>query len=282
MDPDDTTETLRRIAATTASSLAAVAQELRRRHPASSAEAMTIAGGRLVLTGPGFYVNRLVGGGVERSLTPDDLATVIERSARVGVLPAVDVSDATHPRTTDVLGQVGFEPSASSTTIVRWTGERHRRPADGIRVRVIDHRETELWKELAARGWGHATPAARRISDEFTDAVAALPGEHLLVTTSTVDGRPLGCAGLTIHHGMAMLGGMSTLPDERGRGVQATLVAARIDLSLVAGCDLIVATAATGSPSERNLVRLGFEPVSSLTTHELSGDPRFAARSVRS
>jgi GNAT superfamily N-acetyltransferase len=258
---------LRRVVDTTARSLAAVALELGRRRPGHPAEATRVAGGWLVLTGPGSYVNRLVGGGVERPLTEDDVATVVARSERVGVAPAVDVTGATHADGVDVLRASGFEPPTTGVTILRWDGERPL-ATDDVRVRLIEIDEIDDWQSLTARGWGHDDPAARRISDEFTEAIASVDGEHLLIASSRFDGRPLGCAGLSIRDGMAMLGGMSTLPDERGHGVQTALVAARIELAIGHGCDLVVSTAATGGASERNLRRLGFEPLSPLKTYQ--------------
>lgn len=257
---------LRRVVATTARSLAAIALELGRRRPGHPAEATRVAGGWLVLTGPGSYVNRLVGGGVERPFTVDDLATVVEHSDAVGVEPAIDVTGATDPAGVELLRASGFEPPTTAVTILRWDGERPL-ATDDVRIRLIEIDEIDEWQALTARGWGHADPAARRISDEFTEAIASIEGEHLLIASSRFDGRPLGCAGLTIRDGMATLGGMSTLPDERGHGVQTALVAARLEMAIDHGCDLIVSTAATGGASERNLRRLGFEPLSPLKTY---------------
>jgi GNAT superfamily N-acetyltransferase len=52
---------------------------------------------------------------------------------------------------------------------------------------------------------------------------------------------------------------MSTIPAARRRGVQAALVRHRLARAATLGCELAAATAAVGSASERNLVRLGFE-----------------------
>jgi GNAT superfamily N-acetyltransferase len=71
--------------------------------------------------------------------------------------------------------------------------------------------------------------------------------------------RPIGCASSTVRDGIATLGGMSTIPAARRRGVQAALVRHRLARAATLGCELAAATAAVGSASERNLVRLGFE-----------------------
>ena len=48
--------------------------------------------------------------------------------------------------------------------------------------------------------------------------------------------------------------------------VQAALVRHRLGVALAAGCDLIASSAVTGGASERNLGRLGFQPVLQVTT----------------
>jgi GNAT superfamily N-acetyltransferase len=80
------------------------------------------------------------------------------------------------------------------------------------------------------------------------------------------DGRPLGCASMTIRDRVATTGGMSTLPAERGRGVQAALIRFRLHLAAERGCAIGATTAVTGGASERNLQRHGFRPRFEITT----------------
>ena len=84
----------------------------------------------------------------------------------------------------------------------------------------------------------------------------------MIIALDEDDGRPLGCASLTIHDDVATLGGMSTLPAERGRGVQAALILHRLGIARDAGCTLALTTTAVGEASERNVQRFGFS-----TTH---------------
>jgi GNAT superfamily N-acetyltransferase len=72
------------------------------------------------------------------------------------------------------------------------------------------------------------------------------------------DGEPIAAAAMTIHDGVAVLGGASTVPAHRGRGAQSRLLTHRLGAARDAGCRLAVATAAVDSPSERNLARAGF------------------------
>lgn len=71
-------------------------------------------------------------------------------------------------------------------------------------------------------------------------------------------GTAFGAAAYTVHGDVAVIGGASTLPDFRGRGVQRGLLAHRLHGAAAEGCDLAVATATPGSVSEANLGRAGF------------------------
>ena len=65
---------------------------------------------------------------------------------------------------------------------------------------------------------------------------------------------------MTIFEDVATLGGMSTIPAERGRGVQAALILHRLGLAKQAGCTIATSTTVVGGASERNVQRFGFEP----------------------
>ena len=118
--------------------------------------------------------------------------------------------------------------------------------------------DLELWQETSAAGWGHTSADARWASDAFAAAAHALDNEHMVIALDADDGRPLGAASMTVNEGLAMLGGMSTIPAERKRGVQTALIRHRLIEAQRLGCDLALATAASGSASERNLKRRGF------------------------
>jgi GNAT superfamily N-acetyltransferase len=138
-------------------------------------------------------------------------------------------------------------------------------PTDVV-VRSISAASIADWQEVSALGWGHVTPESRRASDAFVRAAQVIDGDGMVIAHDAADGRPLGCASLTRRDGVATLGGMSTIPAERRRGVQAALVRHRIEVALDSGCDLITTSTAVGGASERNVGRLGFEPVLTITT----------------
>lgn len=57
---------------------------------------------------------------------------------------------------------------------------------------------------------------------------------------------------------VAALAGAAVLPAWRRRGIQAALVARRLELARARGCRLATIGSAPGIPTERNALRLGF------------------------
>jgi GNAT superfamily N-acetyltransferase len=260
---------LRRLMHTWALDAAAFAHVLARQDPTWGSQAHPIAGGQLVLSGRGLYVNRAVAAGIAPALTDDDAEHLVTSSEAVGVPPAIEVSPVTATETVAVIARHGFErrPDRDVTALVWPVGERPLpdSPMDVV-IRSISAASIPDWQEVSALGWGHTTPEARRASDVFVRAAHAIDGDGMVIAHDASDGRPLGCASLTRRDGVATLGGMSTVPAERRRGVQAALVRHRIEVA-IESCDLIVSGAASGGASERNLHRLGFVPGATISTY---------------
>lgn len=271
---------LDRIVHTWADDAAAFNRVLQQQDPSWGSERHELAGGWLVLDGAGMCVNRALAAGIEPCLHAADLTVLIERAGAVGVAPMVEVSDVTAPASLDVLRAHGFAPDADATTGFVWpSGCPLPDPPPNIAIRSISAATVPEWQGVSALGWGHTTSAARRAADAFARAAFEIDGDGMVIAYDAGNGRPVGCASLTRRDGVASLGGMSTIPAERRRGVQAALVRHRIDVALDSGCDVVTVTASTGGASERNLTRLGFEPV--ITLHTYAGPSVSSAVSSR-
>lgn len=237
------------------------------RDPSWGSTVSPFAGGWLVLAGRGMYLNQALSAGVEVEITEDGLDRLIERSVAVGVVPTVEVTANTGAASLRAIEDRGFRHDAAVdiAALTRPVGRGDvGAPDDVVVVPVETEAAFRRWQETSAAAWGHVAAEARLASDAFAAAANALDNEHLTLAVDTSDGRPLGCAVLTIRDGVAMLGGMSTLPVERRRGVQAALIRHRLARALDLGCDLAVTTAASGGPSERNLRRHGFSPLATI------------------
>lgn len=291
--------------------VAAHAESLIRRDPTGGGRLHPVAGGWLVLAGPGMYVNRALAAGIARdpadgrptdgrrgALSAAELEVLVTESRALGMVPAVEVTPATGEASVDRLRSAGFahDPTRDVATLTRSIGSQAVAPIeapDDVAVRPVGSspERLRLWQETSILGWGHATEVARRASDAYAAAAHATPGEHLVLAfdarpgsvgagaASGVDpgaasgvGRPIGCATTTVRAGLALLGGMATVPAQRRRGVQAALLRHRVERAAELGCDLAVATASAGSASERNLRRHGFAPLVVIETWVLPDD----------
>ncbi|HZS28808.1 MAG TPA: hypothetical protein VFB76_16395 [Candidatus Angelobacter sp.] len=63
---------------------------------------------------------------------------------------------------------------------------------------------------------------------------------------------------MSIHEGVALLGGSATVPELRRRGLHAALLEERMRYACDHGCDLALMVALAGSDSQRNAERKGF------------------------
>jgi GNAT superfamily N-acetyltransferase len=110
----------------------------------------------------------------------------------------------------------------------------------------------DTFVDVLLAGYEAAGPVAGFIAAEHRQ-----PGMRRFVVLA--DGLPVAAAAMSVHDGIAVLGGASTLPAHRGRGGQSRLLEHRLWLAAEAGCTLAVATARADSVSAANLRRAGFE-----------------------
>ena len=246
-----------RVERVAALSNAAVAEPLGLLEPGLSPTVMPLAGGHLVLLGPGMYVNRGLALGLGMETTADDLAALEASSGAAGVRAEVEVSPLAHPSLLERTASRGYRPAAFRSTLLGVPGTEQPSLADVVTVQEIsDHSGLTEWQAVAAAGFGYTSDDQRRVSDLYASAIHLLEQTRLYL--ARMGGRPVAVASLTIRDDVAILGGMTTVPFARGRGIQAELIRLRLGAAAEAGCAVAISTAAPGSASERNLLRRGF------------------------
>ena len=127
--------------------------------------------------------------------------------------------------------------------------------ASDITIRPAKPDEAKLWTRTVAQGFAEHFPVTQEILDVME---GFFHGKNSKPFLALVGDQPAGGAAMTIHDGVCGLFGASTLPSFRGRGIQTTLLAARISVAANEGCDLAVSIAQPGSISHRNIERSGF------------------------
>lgn len=255
-----TDEASRRVVRIWSENAAVFARVLSDQDPSWGTETFPLAGGHAVLCGPGPYVNQLMAAGLDASLTCEDLDRIEHRCVHVGVPPAVETTSSTQASTFGLLADRGYRRTDETSALVRGLDDVDQLPAadPSLAIGRADGARLSMWQETSAAGWGHGTRDARRASDTFARAAAVVDGEHIVAVRATESGGPVASAGLTIRHGIATLGGVSTVPAERNRGVQSALIHHRLRAAHISGCDLATSTDAPDGTSERNLIRHGF------------------------
>ena len=235
--------------------------------PAAGACWREVAGAYALFDGLGSPLTQTFGLGVFAEPTDDDLAEIERFFAERGSHTHHEVSPLAGAELAGRLAARGYRPIEFTSVMHRPVrlpaGVPRDEPAlasregrgTGVVARAIAPGEEALYGDTASRGWSASDDLAAFIR-EFAAIGAASRGSRAFL--AELDGTPIAAGSLIVYDGVALFAGASTVPEWRGRGAQAALLAARMDAAVHAGCDLAMMCAAPGSASQRNAERLGF------------------------
>jgi GNAT superfamily N-acetyltransferase len=245
--------------------------------PACAAEAMSVAGGSAVFVSPESPLNQAFGLGMRGPVTTDDVAAVEGFYLDRGVRPLMGVCPLAHPSLLAHLGARGWVAEGFENVLIR-SIEPVVAAVDPTteHVEILPARTAEekrTWALVAAAAFCAPLPP---IDEQLLLAQLAAnrPGAQLF--TAFVDGQPAGTGELYLSGEVAWLSADATLPQFRRRGIQGALQRHRLTLASRAGCTLAVTESAPGSPSQRNMERLGFRVAYTRLDMMLSGEGRAA------
>ncbi|HYR51428.1 MAG TPA: GNAT family N-acetyltransferase [Candidatus Dormibacteraeota bacterium] len=202
--------------------------------------------------------NRMSGLGVDEPASEELLDQAIGRYRKAGVPRFfVGVSVAARPiQLTDWITGRGLSLHNSWVKLTR--------PVDPIPNAFTTARIKEIGREHAD-DFGRTIQTVFGMPERMADWAAALVGQpgrrHFM---AFVHDKPVGTAALYYEGDWAEFGYAAVLPDSRGKGIQAALIAARIRAAREAGCKWISMETAEEtlekpSYSFRNAKRMGFE-----------------------
>jgi len=231
---------------------------LRADNPASSADALWIADGVAISTGVGIPASGAYGiGSTTNPVAIDAIAAIEAFYAEHGIPARIEVTPFTQPSVLATLGRGEWRIERFTNVwlraIVLADGESP--PAVvGITTRHAHADEADQWAEVAA----NASTVGSARSGIQTLARATFHRPDVTPWVAISGEQIIGTAAMLIRDRLATLFFMSTLPDQRGRGVQAALLSARLAQAASAGCDSACISAVPGGNSERNIARAGF------------------------
>ena len=196
--------------------------------------------------------------GLFQDATPADLGIVEAYYRERGAPVFHEVSPLAGVPVCDLLSRRGYHPVEFTSVLYRpiRQGVPSWSPAPaGVRVRLIQDDEHDLWAETAARGWSEFTDLADSIL-ELMQISARRPDS--LAFLAELHGRPIAAGLMAVAEGLAVLAGASTIPEARRKGAQLALLQSRLRHAAELGCDLAMMCASPGSASQRNAERQGF------------------------
>ena len=240
--------------------------------PEGGAEWIECAGAYAVFDGVNSPVTQTFGLGVFEDVTPAALDEIERFFGKHGAPVNHEVSPLAGVPALDLLCSRGYRPIELSSVVYQAVAKAAapQRAAD-IQVRMIAPDEAGIWAQTSALGWIDDHPEFEEFLLEFGKILTAREG--LTCFLAEIDGQPAAAGALSIHAGVALFAGSSTVPKFRRRGLQAALLEARMQLAAERGCDLAMMVAQAGSGSQRNAERQGFRIAYTRTKWQLPSAP---------
>jgi GNAT superfamily N-acetyltransferase len=236
-----------------------IARVFQRKHPEVSADILEIAGGHAVFAGLNSPVGRAIGLGLEGAVTAAQLDDVETFYQRHGAPSQVDITPITHPSLLEMLKTRGYVLAELNNVMARrlLPQERFEQDVEGLEFRPCKPEQVPLWGNTMLRGF-FAEGQIPEGWDRLLAPMAEVTNSVAMVVWA--EDQPVACCGglISREHRMIALGGTSTLPEYRGRGIQTAAIGRRLNLAIKEGCDLAAVITLGNTTSMRNAERLGF------------------------
>lgn len=230
-------------------------------------ESQRLGSGILCRGAPGTWINTSSGFGVEGPCEEGLVPELIRWFESAGVEPRVELCPFAHPSLVAALARHGFVPRDFENVLFRELrkGEivapTYDLPA-GIQVGLLDPTSDEAaWSYARAVAAGFSTDAHPPTDEDAALWVRVIRHASVKAFAACVGDRVVGGGAMEVHaqhEGVAALFGLSVLPDYRRKGIQSTLLAARLTEAAAAGATVATIGARPGVATERNARRLGF------------------------
>jgi len=205
-----------------------------------------------------LYFNRVMGLGLERPGSPEDLAALKAFYAEHGIpVFRIALSPAAEPAGFETaLAAAGF---GTYTHLVKWVRDASpaKTSATALRIERAVPGEAEAMDEVLLAAFG-----GRPQSVPLASALIGRPNWHHYVARD--GGTLVAAAAMYVRERFAWLGASGTVISHRGRGAQGALIARRIDDARSLGCNTITLETSLDqpekpNPSYHNIERAGFQ-----------------------
>jgi hypothetical protein len=247
----------RRLERTEAHGNAAFVEARAEAFPDSGAVWIEVDGTYAMFDGPSSPISQTFGLGMSHPLTSERLDRIETFFKQRGADVFHEVSPLADPTTFALLNERGYQPIEFTSVLFRPINPGvvlSESPNKNVKVRVTGAHEKALWSDIAFAGWSEFTELSDFLRDMGKVHACSKSPSFLAV----LDDQPIATGMLTIHEGVALLAGASTIPTARRQGAQLALLEARLRFGAEHGCDIAMMAALPGSASQRNAERHGF------------------------
>jgi len=225
-------------------------------------DAVRIGGGVLTMVTrdpTGGYWNKAIGLGLAEPLTAELVDEVLRRATEHG-LPALALQVAPHARPADWVRLLEERLLTPGPSFVKYFGLIPDPGPDrtGLRIARLGPEHAAEYGRVIRTGFG--MPPDPAMEAWFAEVPAY--GDDWVTYGAWAGGDLAAVANLFVHGDVATLSGAATLPELRGRGAQAALMAARIREGAARGCTWVSTetwpeSPGNPNPSQHNMQRLG-------------------------
>jgi GNAT superfamily N-acetyltransferase len=226
-------------------------------HPNLGVAIEEIAGGVAVFTGIGSPITQAVGVGLNGPVSEEEIDRLETFYRSRGAPVALELCPLVDILIYETLAKRGYQLREVSNVLFRHVtaGESFGSPVEGVAVRPASPEEESLWALTVAQGFSEQGAVRQSILDVM---IGFFHRPDACCFLALVGKEVAGGAVVSGHDGVGGLFGASTLPTFRRRGVQTSLLAARLTWACERGSDVAVSIALPGSASQRNIEPFGF------------------------
>jgi GNAT superfamily N-acetyltransferase len=237
--------------------------------PDSGAAAEPFAGGWAIFAGADSPMTQAFALGLSGPVEEDEITRMEDFFHSRGAATNVELCPYADLSIVDIFRKRGYSLIEFSNVFARQLAPEDAQLSlnSAVHVRQPEAHEARLWAETVARGFMPEGEVSQMLVDLMHTSLHSGIGAYFL---AEVDGQIAGGGVLTMHDGVASLGGASTLPAFRNRGAQTALLRARLAFAAEQGCEVVMVTTLPGSTSQRNVERQGFRVVYTRSKLQLS------------
>ena len=170
-----------------------------------------------------------------------------------------EVSPMADPSLIGLLNKRGYQPIELTNVMFRpLNAESHLNTPENspITTRIIGADEIDVFAKTSVTGWSSEMPEFESFGLELCRVGANSAGASSFI--AELNGKPIATGTIFICGETAILGGASTIPENRNQGAQTALLAARLIYARRKGCEIAVMGALPGGQSQRNAEKNNF------------------------